>query len=178
GDYPSAESAIREGVSIYDRLLGEAHPNVATGMDRLARLQFLQGDYTGAKQSAEKAIAIQDTKLPAEHPQRAYPLTTLGMVLTRSGHVPEAEPHLQRALFLREKNLPPNHWLVAETKLALGESLSAQNKPAEALLVAGYESLKMSLGAEHPRTRAAAFVLAKFYEATGRPEIAARYRAS
>jgi serine/threonine-protein kinase len=178
GDYANAETAIREGLSIYHRLLGDAHPYVATGLDRLARLQFLQGDPDKAKQSAEQAIAIQNAKLPAEHPQRAYPLTTLGIVFTYSGRAPEAEPHLQRALSLREKILPQNHWLVAETKLALGESLSAQNKPAESMLIAGYEGLKTSLGPAHPRTLAAAQILAKLYEASGRPELANKYRAS
>ena len=178
GEYANAEAAIREGLSIYHRLLGDAHPYVAGGLDRLARLQFLQGDPEGAKQSAEQAIAIQNAKLPGEHPQRAFPLTTLGMVLTHSGRAPEAEQHLQRALSLREKTLPQNHWLVAETKLALGESLSAQNKPAESMLIAGYEGLKTSLGPAHPRTLAAAQILAKLYEASGRPELANKYRAS
>jgi hypothetical protein len=79
---------------------------------------------------------------------------------------------------LREKNLPANHWLVAETQIALGECLSAQKKAAESLLLAGYEGLKSSLGREHPRTLAAAAILAKFYETSGRPEIAVRYRDS
>ena len=64
-------------------------------------------------------------------------------------------------------------------RIHLAESLTAQRKygEAEMVLQAAYKDANEVQGAQHWRTKLAASELVKFYDAWGKPELAANYRA-
>ncbi len=60
----------------------------------------------------------------------------------------------------------------------LGECLTKQRRyrEAEPFLIESYNDLKSSLSEQNPRTAEARQRLVEFYEAWGKPELAAHYR--
>jgi len=74
--------------------------------------------------------------------------------------------------------LPAGHWLIAASESALGACLVAGRRfrEAEALLLHGYEGLRVSRGDTHERTVEARLRLVALYEAWGRPDRAAAFR--
>jgi hypothetical protein len=93
----------------------------------------------------------------------------------------EAESLLRDGLAVRAKDRPDD-WLTFKARSMLGEALLGQKKYAEAepLLKAGYLGLKERQGkippASQTRLTEALERLVRLYEATGRPEEAARWR--
>lgn len=96
------------------------------------------------------------------------------------GRAREAEPLLRESLELRQRALPPGHWLIAASEIALGACLVADRRfgEAEALLLRGYEGLRASRGDAHERTIEARSRIIALYEAWGRPDRAAAFRAA
>jgi hypothetical protein len=78
-----------------------------------------------------------------------------------------------------QKALPPGHWLIAAGESALGTCLVARGRfpEAEGFLLRGCEGLRASLGDTHERTVEARLRLVALYEAWGRPDRAAAFRA-
>src|SRR5439155_20309113 len=99
----------------------------------------------------------------------------------QAGRPAEAEPVLRECLALREKT-QPDDWITFHNRSLLGGALLAQKKPAEAepLLLQGYEGLKQREAkipaASKVRVAEALERLVQLYEATGRPEEAAKWR--
>jgi tetratricopeptide (TPR) repeat protein len=94
----------------------------------------------------------------------------------------EAEPLLREYLAIREKQAP-DAWQTFETKAQLGGVLLAQKKYADAepLLLAGYEGLRQRVHqiprqAQDQALKHVPGLLAKLYEAWGKPDEAARWR--
>jgi hypothetical protein len=95
------------------------------------------------------------------------------------GRAREAEPLLRNGLELRQRALPSGHWLIAASESALGACLVASRRfrEAEGLLLQGYEGLRVSRGDTHERTVEVRSRLVALYEAWGRPDRAAAFRA-
>jgi hypothetical protein len=102
-----------------------------------------------------------------------------GLIYSQTGRTAEAETLLRESVRIRAENVPETHFLRATANGALGEFLTTQARfpEAEQFLLASYESLKKSQAENSPRTRLALERLANLYEAWGKPEQAARYRA-
>jgi hypothetical protein len=106
----------------------------------------------------------------------------LGLSLVRRGQWAEAEPVLRECLGSREKS-QPDEWSTFNTRSTLGGSLLGQKKYAEAepLIVSGYEGMKAREARipppGRPRFTDAAERVVKLYEAWGKKDEAARWRA-
>jgi hypothetical protein len=106
----------------------------------------------------------------------------LAFLLFDTGRLAEAEPVLRECLAIREKT-QPDDWTTFNTRSSLGGALLGQKKFAEAepLILAGYEGMKAREGkiapAGRPRLAAAARRVVELYEAWGKPEKAAEWRA-
>src|SRR5439155_6240616 len=109
-----------------------------------------------------------------------YPTALIvhGLILTKTSQPREGEKILREAVRIRVQSLPADHYWVAMANSSLGECFTIQKKYAEAepLLLRSYESLRLSQGADNPRTRLALRRLIAMYESSGKPEQAARYR--
>jgi Flp pilus assembly protein TadD len=79
-----------------------------------------------------------------------------------------------------QRKMGAEHWMTAAFRGNLGQSLMLQNRHADAEphLLAAYEGLKSSLGADHPRTQSAASDLVRLYDEWGKPDEAEKYRAN
>lgn len=179
GDYAKADTALREAEELNRNAVGEKHYFTAMAIIYLADNSCEQGDFDRALGEINRAIAIQKEILKEGHIDFARSWSILGKILTRSGEPARAEEPLRNALALRTKALKPGHSATAFTQGLLGECLAAQNRyeEAETLLLESHTAMNKAMGANDPRVQKARLRLFKLYEAWGRPEQAAAYRA-
>jgi eukaryotic-like serine/threonine-protein kinase len=143
--------------------------------------------YSKAGRSAEAAKLVQELladarkNAPKDSPQLAGTLAQLGLTLLQINASADAEPIVRECLAIREKT-QPDLWNTFTAKSMLGGALLGQKKYAEAepLLVAGYQGMKRRETTIPPQARdrltEALVRLIQLYEATARPDEAARWR--
>jgi tetratricopeptide (TPR) repeat protein len=141
---------------------------VLEDLDALLVVQFGAEEWAAAERTAREILA-----------QRRHHvwLAMLGVSLLKQGRPAEAEPVLRETLDLRVKELP-DHWWRRSAESLLGEALSAQGKYAEAepLLLSGYERME-PLPENLARKREALERVVRLYEAWGKPDKAAEWKA-
>ena len=174
GQFEEALSVFREIGAIDRRRLGPDHPYVGLNLFEQALTYARMDDYAQALQLYEEADAVLRRTLPETHNYVIEILTGRGIAHLRMGAPEQAEPLLRRAVALRTEANGPDSWWTGMAQSALGECLMAQERYAEAepLLLRGYEIVRDGNGPVVPTLRR----LAAFYDATDRPDEAARYR--
>jgi tetratricopeptide (TPR) repeat protein len=180
GELDRAEVLAREAFDIIRNGVGEKHPYTPRPLIALSTIHLRRGDYAKAREEIDRAIRLQLAGIPEGHLDFATSWIVLGKILTRAGDPAGAESHLRRALDLRTRALPAGHHLIADANGALGECLGVQARfeEAEPLLVAAHDVLSARFGHDDPRTQEVTRELGALYEASGKPEAAARYRLS
>jgi serine/threonine-protein kinase len=180
GDRAAALAALTEAVAMLERIHGGAHPNLAVGYYDLGVELREQGRYQEAVARFRQAIRMDDRFLAATHPDQGQSRIGLASVYTAQNRHRDAELMLRAALIRRRAALPAGHRYIGDVLSDLGACLTAQRRHAEAerMLHDAYESLRGGQGPDDSRTRRAARLLVALYEAWGKPEQAARYRAS
>ena len=105
----------------------------------------------------------------------------MGSLLNAQKRYTESEPILRESLETGGTVLGADHWRVAEARSLLGESLAGQEQfnEAEPLLLEGYTGLESSLpgGWRSQKLPPAIERLIKLYDAWGKPDQAAEWRA-
>ena len=179
GDLAAAESLYREALTIRRRVLGEDHPSVTFTMYSYADTLNALGRYQEAIALCRDVLARRGRSLPDQHPVVAASLLVLGKSLVEVGELGSAEEALREALNIRRSILPPGHWQVASAESVLGWCLAKESRfrEAEPLLVGSFERLSADRGPSHERTRDALKNVVEMYEAWGKPDMAANYRA-
>jgi serine/threonine protein kinase len=128
-----------------------------------------------------KWLEVVRQQAGAASPAYADELAGLGVNLLRQQRWADAEAVLRECLAVREAGRP-DAWATFNTRSVLGDALLGQGKHAEAepLLLAGYEGMKRREGTipagSKDRLASAADRLVRLYEATGRPDDAAKWR--
>ena len=152
------------------------------------------GKLAEAEPLLREAVEIRRKTNPGAYPDLGYCLTSLGWVLLEKGAPGQAEPLLREASAIIQKPFPhesPDNrekdwhavWPRFQAMNLLGASLLGQREYAEAepLLIRGYEGLKSRETRLFPLVQKtvpeAAALLAQLYEAWGKPEKAAEWRA-
>jgi serine/threonine protein kinase len=169
----------------------------AAGMEKLKYQHQFAGKITGnfcrcleeLEQFAEaetwRRKWIAATKAPGQGRVDTYAedLAALGFNLIKQRKWSDAEGALRESLTLAEKKAP-EAWSTCATRSMLGEALAGQKKYADAepLLLAGCEGLHSRQAQIPPSQRqgqlaAALERVVRFYEATGKPEEAAKWKA-
>ena len=117
--------------------------------------------------------------LPHEHPTTASSLVQLGEMLNETMRFREARPYWEEGLEIQRTLLPPEHSSIAEAECDLGESLRGllQYEAAEPLLVRGCSGVLASSEASRRGKRMAVERVVALYDAWGKPEQAAEWRA-
>ncbi len=134
-----------------------------------------------AGELARKLAADARSALPKGSPQLADALVRSGSTLLDLKAYADAELVLRECLAIREKT-QPDLWTTFTARSMLGGALLGEKKYAEAepLLVAGYEGMKRREATIAPEAKDrlidALERLVQFYEATARPDEAARWR--
>jgi tetratricopeptide (TPR) repeat protein len=109
GQYAKAEPLLQRALTIWEKVLGPEHPDVATSLNNLALLYRVQGQYAKAEPLYQRALTIWEKALGPEHPDVALSLNNLAGLYQDQGQYAKAEPLYQRALVIAEKALGPTH---------------------------------------------------------------------
>jgi serine/threonine-protein kinase len=189
GDDAGAEAMLREALEITRKTLGEKHPVVATTLNSLSHVLAAQHRYDEAAAALEDALAIARPALGDHHQLVAiYAINLASVQLARNQSV-AAEALLREALPIRaaapevvpirRRTVREDGRSVAATRTLLGASLVAQRRyaDAEVVLLDTRRDLEMQ---PHPAARDVTATIAglvQLYEAWGKREAAAAYRA-
>jgi tetratricopeptide (TPR) repeat protein len=180
GDLAGAEPLYRESLAIWRKAFGDEHLNVAASLNNLGSLLLDKGDPALAEPLLRESLTIRTKRLQPRNPDIASGLANLALCLIRQGRHAEAEPLLTEAFSIREEKLPPGNWARFNTRSMLGEAQAGQKKfeEAEPLLLEAYEGIKESTAAPAIRKREAFERIGRLYDAWGKPDKAAAWRAS
>jgi hypothetical protein len=136
------------------QVLGEEHPDTATGYNNLALNLNAQGKYAEAGPLLQKALDIKCKALGEEHPSTALSYNNIAFNLQSQGKYAEAGPLYQKALDIRRKTLGQEHPYTAGSYNNVASNLQFQGKYAEAgpLFQKSLDIYRKVLGEEHPDT--------------------------
>jgi serine/threonine-protein kinase len=178
-EFDGAEALIREALEMRRSLFGERHHEVSDSLNNLASVLYFKGDLDGAERTFRELIEVDREILGESHPDYGRVVNNLGSVLHRKGEPEAAVPVFREALEIFERGLDPDHFQFALTRSNLGACLTDVGRfdEAERNLLQAYPAMQKALGDDHAQARRVAARLADLYEAWGRPEQAASYRA-
>jgi len=165
-----AEPLFRRALEIWEKSLGQDHPQVATAFNNLAALLQAANRPTEAEPLYRRALAIDEASYGPDHPDVARDLNNLAALLQATNRLTEAEPLCQRALVIDEESYGPDHPHVARDLNNLAALLQATNRPtqAEPLFLRALAIDEESYGPAHPNVAIRLNNLAGLLQATNR----------
>jgi serine/threonine protein kinase/Tfp pilus assembly protein PilF len=181
GKFAEAETLHREALAMQKKLLGSEHPDLATYLTDLAAVLQDEGKLAEAETLQRETLAMRKKLLGNEHPDVAVSLADLTRTLLLEEKFIEGETLARECLALGEKRLPEG-WETFDARSLLGATLLRQKKYAEAepLLLSGYSGMKDREERipvpQRRRLKEALQHLVELYEATGKPEEAAKWK--
>lgn len=148
-----AEPLLTCALSLFEQVLGPAHPEVASTLNNLALGFFNQGRYEEIEPLLARALSIREQAYGLHHPEVATILNNWAYILREQGKYTEARPLFERSLAIREHTLGPRDPLVARSLknladlcLMQGNYLRAEQYAQRALAIQ-----EQVLGADHPQ---------------------------
>ena len=175
----AAEPFMRRAYEQRKRVLGAANAATLSSHGYLASIVAEQGRLDEAQAMFAEVLAIRRRVLPPDSTALASTLASAGNNLVALQAFADAETLLRECLEIRQAKLP-GKWQMFNAMSLLGRALSGQGRyeDAEPLLVEGYEGIDPSSApAAELRSREALRYLIQHYEAWGKPEEAANWRA-
>jgi tetratricopeptide (TPR) repeat protein/tRNA A-37 threonylcarbamoyl transferase component Bud32 len=182
---PLHEATLRQ----LETKLGPDHPETLKSRYNLTVAYVPAHRFAEAAALCRTTLRIRESASGADHPDTRLARHVLavidelvGLDQIARGHFSEAEPPLREALALRVRDVPED-WPRYGAAAFLGSALLSQERYAEAepLIVSGYEGLKARAArlpaGERFRLHPAACRVIDLYEAWGRPETAAAWKA-
>ncbi len=163
--------------------LGHDHPDLLQSRQNLGMAYEAVGRWADAEPMWRDKLARHRKTEPPDSPLVASDLAVLALNLQKQAKWQEAEAPLRECLDIRAKAIPDG-WLRFNTIGQLGEALLGQARFAEAepLVIQGYEQMKAREAtipaAGKTRLSEAAERVVRMYEAWGKPETAARWKAT
>ena len=150
--YNQAEPLFRWLVKQMEQSYGKEHPDVAVGLNNLARLLQATNRLSEAEPLLRRALAINEQSYGKEHPSVAIMLSSLALLLRDTNRLSEAEPLMRRALAIDEQSYGKEHPDVAIGLNNLAQLLQATNRLSEAepLMRRALAIDEQSYGKEHP----------------------------
>ncbi len=172
-----------EGLALLEEafLKGRAQPALFLFENDLLEMYIQAGKTTEAANLAKETIGELRAKLPPDSLELGGALAAKALIFLKLKAWDEAEPILRESLAIRQRQ-QPDAWTTFNTQSMLGGALAGQQKYAEAepLLLQGYEGLaQRAEQIPEPgkvRLPQALERLVQFYEATGKPDEATRWR--
>jgi serine/threonine protein kinase len=180
GRSTDALALYKETLRLCEDNAGTDHPFTLDATRCFAQFCLAQGDYASAEKYYLRVLDFK-AKLGLDHPEVAYALSGLGSTYLKKKKYNVAEQRLRECLDIYRKTDPDN-WRHFNVQSLLGGSLLEQGKHAEAepLLLAGYEGMRQReakiVAMFKVRLPEALERLVQFYEATGKPNTAAKWR--
>lgn len=177
--WDEAEALLRRSLAIRERAWGVHHSNTAAGLDGLAGHMFRRGDYRQAESLLRRSLELWKETMGPEHQTVAAALMTLGRTLTELHRYDEADSVFIEAERLRIRASGTQHSNLAVAYVHHAALRVRQQRFAEAedLLRRAESIVHAVVAEEHHHTQWVYEGFVELYEAWGRPDDAARYRA-
>src|SRR5262249_19229583 len=109
GDYDAAEKTFAEAIPLEGRILGEDHPEYASGLENQGNVWYRKGEYARTAEQLERVLAIRRKALGDDAEPVARTTANLGSVYAASGNDAAALPKYHEALARLTKFLGPDH---------------------------------------------------------------------
>jgi tetratricopeptide (TPR) repeat protein len=170
--YIEAEMLYQRAVRIWEQSLGPDHPHVASSLNGLARLYYLQGKYEQAEPLYHRVMRIWEQSLGSDQPDLTYPLNGLAKIYSEQGKCEEAEPPYHHVMRIWEQSLGSDYPNMIGLLYELAKIYSEQGKyeKAESLYQRAVRITEQSLGPAHSQVAFSLNLLALFYEEQGKYE--------
>jgi len=162
---------------VEDELRGFAY---LTGVRELVLILAEAGRTAEAEAEAKGAVEFLEGLRPRMPVLELNVRQLWAMVVLEDGRAEEAEGMLRAIVKGRiAAGAKGDHWLVGEARSLLGACLAEEGKyeEAEPLVVGGYEVMRKGIGETAYETQMGLRRVVALYEAWGKPEEAAKYRA-
>lgn len=176
GDLAGAEPLMRRALEVDRKQFGNDSLNVAFDLNNLWRLLFEKGDYAASEPLLREALLILRK---FQHPWLAVSLGNFGELLYAKGDYSAAEQIMAEGLAIGLDRLGDKNQDVAVLRSKYGGCLLKQQRfdKAEEELLAALPILRSTLGDRDKRTQKTLRFLTELYEASGKQNKAAKYRA-
>ncbi len=175
--YQEAEDSYVSSIAMRKTVLGPTHPRLAPPLSNLARLYEEQGKWRKVEDPYREAVAICSSSGNEDRNCATY-LSHLASFLAERVGCGEAESMAGRAItLLEDKSASPE--MIAEAQSVLGACRTAAEDfaSAEPLLLQALSGTEKAPSTSLVRRRILAR-LVRLYEAWGKPDPAAKYRAA
>lgn len=179
GDLAGAEPLYRESLAMTRKLLGESHPALAVSLNNLGSLLQDRQKFREAEQFYREAIDVTRDRLGDDHYTLGGLIDSLATLFMDREDYAAAEPLYREALETMRRTLDGDDPAIAMVGVDHGYSLLklARHAEAEELMLDGYRLASGELEPGDEILREIAGKLAELYDAWGKPEEAARFRA-
>ena len=173
-----AEALLREVVATRRRTLGE-HPALYVALSNLARVLQDQDRLEEAEPLAREALEGFRRSAGPDSRKTLVAENNLASLLVDLGRAPDAAALYVELIDAARRVLPADDFTLQIFARNYGRCLTALRRfeEAEALLVPSHDGLVRTLGARHEHTHKTLTYVIELYEAWGKPDAAAAYRA-
>ncbi len=178
GKLQSAEALLRQTLATQQQVLGADHPESLNSMANLATILEDVGQLQEAEQLHAHSLRRRAALLGDSHMATLTSMNNLAAFLLAQKRPEEAARLLRQAIALAQASHATDHFFFANLQARYGSALAqvCDYEHAETHLLAGYSTLKETLGSIHQRTQRACSALVEMYRAWGKPLQAATYR--
>jgi len=177
--YDEARAMFERAEQIYTKALGPNHPTVAFPIENLGNIYKDTDHYDRALEQYARVRDIRTAAYGPVHSLIAQVRLNEGLAWRLKKDFTRAEPVLREALEVYRKTLPERHPQLGHAGFYLGATVATLGRYAEAepILLEAYPILRDRRGPNHRLTKATVTLLASMYEAWGKPDQAAPFRA-
>lgn len=178
GDFENAKTMSDKVFEIRGRILGEDHPNTVVAKHNLGNLYRKMGKLVEAESMLLASRDAFASVFGEKHPRTLLCRCNLAAVWLEQDRFEEAEP-LLRDVLAKANEAIEGHWITELTRGRLGAALTGLKRyeEAEQMLLESYDKLVEIHTASHRNPQQSADHLADLYEAWGRSDDAAEWRA-
>jgi serine/threonine-protein kinase len=168
--YNEAEPLLRRTLSAQQRILPEGDEQILTTMSSLAACLRVQGKLADAEAVSKDFLDLARRVKGPSHPATMSAMNGLGLLLFDRQKWNEALAVHRELLTIAEGALPPGHFHLPLFRGNVGDCLLklGRDDEAEPLLLAAYEGLRDSLGADRHLTERRLDRIYRFYYRIGR----------
>ncbi len=170
-DNEEAERLFRESLAMKQVLYaGEAHPEIAMGLNNIAYVLQIEGKYDAAGEMYTAAYDMQRQLLGEDHPDVALALNNLAFVSYLKGDLDTAIARSQESLDMYRRTLGNDHPDIARgmSNLGMWELDKKDYSSAESLLRQALDLRVKLLGLDHVDVAASKTLFASLLIETGR----------
>lgn len=175
GRWAEAEQAYAKAVELLEQTIGhEANQDLATLLNKLGVVRFMQSDFTGAGNAIRRALAIYTSTRRADDLRMADTLDLLACTLFEQEQERAlAGPLFFRAWLIREASLEPNHPAIADSLHHVAISLYANDLSYGIRLFQRAKEIREKVyGRDHPLVAISLSAMAHMYEAHNQRDLA------